>query len=404
MSRSATERPSSPSRANSTSTTPRTCAPRCSRRAPRSRPCSFSTSQTSPSSTPPPSAYSSRRARARRPRHFPPRRAGTRNPPGARGLRSRQALLRPRHGRRGACLMPTEGLLPSESLARYADAIVKASLVIGKGDTLYVQGEPEHRELLVPWPARPTGQERNSSTSSPPTRSSTGLGSSTRTTTRSERCRRGTDACCARCPAPTARSPRSPARERPATSTASSRNGLAPTMPAVRSRRPSSSAPSSTTAPAGRRRLADELLGEPGLSQARPAEGEAQARERSPRVLPADRRRREGHEWVAEARARAAPPVDEADETRPHRTRAPRAWHVARRRPHSRNGLPRRRRHSRGRSPIHGEHPDRRELHEPERRGDQRYLPLHVPALIPRPAHRGTARRVRRRAACPARR
>jgi aminopeptidase len=45
--------------------------------------------------------------------------------------------------------MPTEGLLPSESLARYADAIVKASLVIGKGDTLYVQGEPEHRELLV---------------------------------------------------------------------------------------------------------------------------------------------------------------------------------------------------------------------------------------------------------------
>ncbi|HEY2355077.1 MAG TPA: aminopeptidase [Gaiellaceae bacterium] len=45
--------------------------------------------------------------------------------------------------------MPTEGLLPPESLARYADAIVKAGLVIGKGDTLLVQGEPEHRELLV---------------------------------------------------------------------------------------------------------------------------------------------------------------------------------------------------------------------------------------------------------------
>jgi aminopeptidase len=40
-------------------------------------------------------------------------------------------------------------LLPPESLARYADAIVKASLGIGEGDTLLVQGEPEHRELLV---------------------------------------------------------------------------------------------------------------------------------------------------------------------------------------------------------------------------------------------------------------
>ena len=40
-------------------------------------------------------------------------------------------------------------LLPPESLARYADAIVRASLGIGKGDSLVVQGEPEHRELLV---------------------------------------------------------------------------------------------------------------------------------------------------------------------------------------------------------------------------------------------------------------
>jgi len=40
-------------------------------------------------------------------------------------------------------------LLPPESLARYADAIVKTSLALGKGDTLVVQGEPEHRELLV---------------------------------------------------------------------------------------------------------------------------------------------------------------------------------------------------------------------------------------------------------------
>jgi aminopeptidase len=40
-------------------------------------------------------------------------------------------------------------LLPPETLARYADAIVRASLGIGKGDTLVVQGEPEHRQLLV---------------------------------------------------------------------------------------------------------------------------------------------------------------------------------------------------------------------------------------------------------------
>jgi aminopeptidase len=42
-----------------------------------------------------------------------------------------------------------EPLLPPESLARYADAIVRASLGIEKGDSLVVQGEPEHREVLV---------------------------------------------------------------------------------------------------------------------------------------------------------------------------------------------------------------------------------------------------------------
>ena len=45
--------------------------------------------------------------------------------------------------------MKREPLLPPESLARYADAIVRASLGIEKGDTLVVQGEPEHRELAV---------------------------------------------------------------------------------------------------------------------------------------------------------------------------------------------------------------------------------------------------------------
>jgi aminopeptidase len=43
----------------------------------------------------------------------------------------------------------TDELLPRESLDRYADAIVKASLGIRPGDALVVQGEPEHRPLLV---------------------------------------------------------------------------------------------------------------------------------------------------------------------------------------------------------------------------------------------------------------
>ena len=42
-----------------------------------------------------------------------------------------------------------EPLLPPASLARYADAIVRASLGIEDGDTLVVTGQPEHRELLV---------------------------------------------------------------------------------------------------------------------------------------------------------------------------------------------------------------------------------------------------------------
>ena len=42
-----------------------------------------------------------------------------------------------------------EPLLPPESLARYADAIVRASLGIEKGDSLVIQAQPEHRELTV---------------------------------------------------------------------------------------------------------------------------------------------------------------------------------------------------------------------------------------------------------------
>lgn len=45
--------------------------------------------------------------------------------------------------------VPSDPLLPPASLQRYADAIVKTSLAVGKGDTLVAQGEHEHRELLV---------------------------------------------------------------------------------------------------------------------------------------------------------------------------------------------------------------------------------------------------------------
>jgi aminopeptidase len=45
--------------------------------------------------------------------------------------------------------VPEERILEPAELRRYADAIVKASLGVGKGDFLLVQGHPEHRELVV---------------------------------------------------------------------------------------------------------------------------------------------------------------------------------------------------------------------------------------------------------------
>jgi aminopeptidase len=42
-----------------------------------------------------------------------------------------------------------KGLLKPAELRRYADAIVKASLGVGKGETLVVRGAPAHRELVV---------------------------------------------------------------------------------------------------------------------------------------------------------------------------------------------------------------------------------------------------------------
>ena len=43
----------------------------------------------------------------------------------------------------------SEALLKPADLRRYADAIVKASLGVGKGETLVVRGTPAHRELVV---------------------------------------------------------------------------------------------------------------------------------------------------------------------------------------------------------------------------------------------------------------
>jgi aminopeptidase len=45
--------------------------------------------------------------------------------------------------------MVREPLLPPDSLARYADAIVRTSLGIEEGDTVVIQGDPEHREVFI---------------------------------------------------------------------------------------------------------------------------------------------------------------------------------------------------------------------------------------------------------------
>lgn len=45
--------------------------------------------------------------------------------------------------------MEAESILQPAELRRYADAIVKASLGVGKGDSFVVTGEPAHRELVV---------------------------------------------------------------------------------------------------------------------------------------------------------------------------------------------------------------------------------------------------------------
>jgi aminopeptidase len=45
--------------------------------------------------------------------------------------------------------VPSEEILEPKQLRRYADAIVKASVGVKRGDTLVVSGEPPHRELML---------------------------------------------------------------------------------------------------------------------------------------------------------------------------------------------------------------------------------------------------------------
>src|SRR5207249_5828444 len=87
----------------------------------------------------------------------PARRPRARDAAGPRGLRPRPALRGARVARRRPRGEPVgrgrtvqgERVLEPEQLARYADAVVKASLGVTRGETLIVQGEPAHRELAL---------------------------------------------------------------------------------------------------------------------------------------------------------------------------------------------------------------------------------------------------------------
>src|SRR5258705_5883931 len=93
------------------------------------------------------------------PPRLSPRGARARDAPRPRDLRARPALHRARVARRRArgidlaSTVPSVGgietILEPDELKRYADAIVKASLGVARGDFLFVQGHPEHREVVV---------------------------------------------------------------------------------------------------------------------------------------------------------------------------------------------------------------------------------------------------------------
>ena len=192
---------------------------------------------------------------------------------------------------------------PPESLARYADAIVGHLLGVGKGDTLVVQGQPEHRELLV--------AVAESAYRAGAQYVDVGHGRSART--RARLLHGSDDALGALSPwaaagcreASAARSARVHHRRR--------RAGLSRRRPARSGSRPTIARSPSRSRFVRRAQLnlrvaldrsprwpADHWAAR-SIPNLEPLEGEAAAREGSPQLLPARRRGREGNERLAQA-------------------------------------------------------------------------------------------------------
>ena len=151
-------------------------------------------------------------------------------------------------------------------------------------------------------------------------------------------------------------------------------------------------------------RLADRPLGRPGLSRARAAEGEAPpGRDLAPLLPP--RRTRTGRERPAGRKhlrtlSRRSARLTKLGLTPP---RAARPRDRARPRLRRRHALARRLRDARRRPEARLEHADRGGLHEPGPAPDERDVPVHLPALLPRPADPRDPRRVLEGAARPPR-
>ncbi len=197
-----------------------------------------------------------------------------------------------------------EPLLPPASLARYADAIVRASLGIGKGDTLVVFGEPEHRELLVALTEsgyRAGARFVDAVTTDPLAMRARLLhGGDDALGVLSPWARRRLREACAPYGALVQIAGEGEAGYLdgiPPDRIATDYAGVAKQLGFVRR------AQLNMQAALGDRRLADRPLGRSGVSQARATEGEAPARPRPPSVLPPGGRGREGDERLDKAPA-----------------------------------------------------------------------------------------------------
>ena len=221
--------------------------------------------------------------------------------------------------------MPTEGLLPPDSLARYADAIVKASLAVGPGDTFVVQGEPEHRELLaaVAESAYRAGAKYVDVMTADPlvARASLLYGSD--------------DAIGALAPwtrrlLREASAPQGASAYITGAGEAGYLDGVPPERIATGYQRLAKQVAFVRRLQLEHggalvdRRVAGQPLGEPGLPEPRDRPREAEAREGSPQLLPAHRRRRRRNERLDEAPEDPDTPLCEAHEARSDRPRAAR--------------------------------------------------------------------------------